>query len=158
MPTKFAPIPVLTESQERNFWAKVVPTGFCWEWTAQLTSGYGQFAVNRIGHKRGAHRLAYTLLVGPIPDGMELDHLCRNRSCVNPDHLDPVPRAVNQERIPDPLRMRPGAMPPWATTGKNVTGFCKHGHEYTPDNTYTYPDGRTECRICKSRNRRRARS
>lgn len=69
----------------------------CWVWTAARTSkGYGQF---RIGPRPvRAHRYAYTLLVGPIPDGLQLDHLCRNRLCVNPGHLEPVTNWENTLR------------------------------------------------------------
>lgn len=152
--TYTVPIPPLTESQHINFWAKVDPTGFCWNWTASVCKwGYGQFNVNRTGKKMQAHRIAYTALVGTIPEGLELDHLCRNTSCVNPDHLEPVTREENQARIPEQIRFgaRPkGWLPSWVTSGKNVTGFCKHGHEYTEDNTYYYKDGRTDCRRCKA--------
>lgn len=142
----------LTEREEYNFWRKVRPTGFCWEWTAhKISDGYGGFAVSRVGKKYVAHRVAYTLLVGPVAGDLELDHLCRNRACVNPDHLDPVTRAVNLSRIPNGARGG-GKIPPWVTSGKNVTGLCVRGHEYTDENTYTYRDGRTECRTCKKVN------
>ena len=154
MPTRFAPIPELTERQQTNFWAKVQPTGFCWDWIARTTKdGYGLFHVDRFGHTRVAHRIAYTLLVGEIPEGLELDHLCRNKACVNPDHLEPVTQQVNRDRVP--FVNLPGGLPPWVVSGKNVTGFCKHGHEYTDENTYVYPDGRTECRTCKRGHRRK---
>lgn len=85
---------------EERFWAKVQPTGFCWEWIASLKpNGYGQFSP-RPGRVAYAHRYAYELLVGPIPTGADLDHLCRNRRCVNPDHLDPVDRRTNLLRSP----------------------------------------------------------
>ena len=143
----------LTEREERNFWRKVSPTGFCWEWTAhKISDGYGGFAVARVGKKYVAHRVSYTLLVGPVAGDLELDHLCRNRACENPDHLDPVTRAVNLSRIPSPLTGGAGKMPNWVTSGKNITGLCVRGHEYTDENTYTYKDGRTECRICKKIN------
>lgn len=72
-----------------RFWEKVDKSGECWLWTAYTTKkGYGQTHIG--GKTKYAHRVAYELSVGPIPDGKELDHLCRNRACVNPDHLDPV--------------------------------------------------------------------
>src|SRR4051812_41628217 len=84
---------------EVRFWEKVekegaVPAdrpslGPCWEWTAFKLRGYGQFSPWK-GLLCRAHRYAYELLVGPIPEGHELDHLCRNRGCVNPAHLEPV--------------------------------------------------------------------
>lgn len=86
----------MTEVEER-FWAKVDAEGICWEWTAARNNkGYGVFAVHR---KNGlAHRFAYQTLVGPVSDGLELDHLCRNKTCVNPDHLEPVTCRVNNLR------------------------------------------------------------
>lgn len=87
--------PVLTD--EERFWAKVVPTGFCWNWVGGLDVGYGFFTVP--GRKFAAHRWAYENLVGPIPDGLHLDHLCLNTRCVNPDHLEPVTRAENTRRM-----------------------------------------------------------
>lgn len=91
-----------SQAQER-FWAKVEPTGFCWHWVSTIsTKGYGRAQMTpingpRIG--RGARRIAYELLVGPIPEGLEIDHLCRIRHCVNPDHLEPVTHAENIRRI-----------------------------------------------------------
>lgn len=90
-----------------RFWAKVdknapVPDyrpdlGPCWIWTACITAdGYGSFAPNRIA--RLAHRVAYELIVGAIPDGLTIDHLCRVRSCVNPGHLDVVTPGENYRR------------------------------------------------------------
>lgn len=72
------------------------PNTGCWLFTMVLNSGYGQIFVN--GRKWLAHRAAYELLVGPIPEGMTLDHLCRTRSCINPDHLEPVTIRENLRR------------------------------------------------------------
>lgn len=72
------------------------PAG-CWLWTGTIApNGYGYFAIK--GRSQQAHRVAYELLVGPIPDGLDLDHLCRVRACVNPDHLEPVTRSENNRR------------------------------------------------------------
>lgn len=80
---------------EVRFWAKVDKTDSCWLWTASVNQlGYGRFRVDNTTRVT-AHRYAYETLVGPIPDGQELDHLCRVRSCVNPAHLEPVSHREN---------------------------------------------------------------
>lgn len=69
----------------------------CWQWTAYVDpAGYGRFGVERKADY--AHRVSFELLVGPIPDGLVIDHLCRNRACVNPDHLEPVTELQNIQR------------------------------------------------------------
>ena len=79
---------------ERRFWAKVNKTDDCWIWTAQRTKhGYGQVRQNKVS--RMAHRVAYEWLVGPIPEGLVIDHLCENPACVNPAHLEPVTNSTN---------------------------------------------------------------
>lgn len=83
---------------EDRFWAKVDVRGPCWEWTASTRYGYGQFMVGN--RSMLAHRFAWQMLVGPIPDGLELDHLCRNPACVSPDHLEPVTHRENMRRAP----------------------------------------------------------
>ena len=92
----------MAETAER-FWSKVDRRGLdeCWEWLgAKLVKGYGHFflgGTRQEGNRRWvlAHRFAYEELVGPIPDGLDLDHLCRNVGCCNPAHLEPVSRSVN---------------------------------------------------------------
>jgi hypothetical protein len=117
--------------------------GGCWPWTgARNSSGYG---VIRIDDKtQQAHRVTYERFVGPIPDGMELDHLCRVRHCVNPAHLEPVTRHENWRR---------GEAPSAVNARKT---HCDSGHEFTPENTYVKPRGGRECRTCMSERRRRA--
>lgn len=84
-------------SEQLRFWAKVDAEGDCWVWTGALSdTGYGSFAP--AGKAKSAHRFAYESLVGPIPVGLQLDHLCRNRACVNPDHLEPVSATENTRR------------------------------------------------------------
>lgn len=105
---------------EARFLAKVsIPEdGGCWIWTAAKNSeGYGRFSVN--GTAEGAHRVSYELHKGPIPDGLVLDHLCRNTSCVNPDHLEPVTQRTNVIR---------GNAPTAANAARTE---CPYGHDYT---------------------------
>jgi hypothetical protein len=132
-----------------RFMAKVQKaiTG-CWEWTACCNQkGYGLF---RLGSRKFgtrqfilAHRFAYRHFVGPIPDGLTLDHLCRNRACVNPEHLEPVLHRVNVLR----------GIGPSAQNARKM--HCLRGHEYNAENTYTNSQGKRACRICK-RSRRAA--
>lgn len=104
----------------------------CQTWTgAKSWNGYGQFRYQ--GRVQYAHRVAYTLLVGPIPDELQLDHLCRNRACVNTDHLQPVTGQVNINR---------GRLPQSEKT------HCPKGHPYTLLNTIWYK-GQRYCRECK---------
>ncbi len=86
-------------TRSERFWAKVDTSGICWEWTGGKANGYGRFAITSAQRGPGrfaqSHRYAWEQLVGPIPDGLFLDHLCRNPACVNPDHLEPVTNRVN---------------------------------------------------------------
>ena len=91
----------LTPRESELFWAKVEKTETCWNWTRSLSKngGYGQYFTGSGPSKvvYMAHRLAYSLLVGPIPAGAQLDHICHNRTCVNPEHLRPVDHKQNAE-------------------------------------------------------------
>ncbi len=119
-----------------RFTAKYTPNPVteCWEWNAcRDQHGYGLFRND--GQMRRAHRLAYQWLVGPIPEGLVLDHLCRVRHCVNPKHLEPVTMQVNVLR---------GLAP----AAKNVSKtHCIKGHEFTEENTYVWRRKRN-CRAC----------
>lgn len=109
----------------------------CWEWTASKTeNGYGHFRLD--GRLVLAHRLAYEWLVGPIPVGLTLDHLCRVRHCVRPDHLEPV---TNRENI-----LRGESFSGRACAGKT---HCPAGHPYDEANTYLDPRGWRNCRVCR---------
>ena len=128
---------VLIISDHELFWSHVIPTGFCWLWEGGEGGegeGYGRARVN--GSMRAAHRVAYEALVGAIPDGMQLDHLCRIHLCVNPDHLEPVTPQENTLR---------GFGPAGINARKT---HCIHGHEFTPENTYIKGGWRI-CRECK---------
>lgn len=82
-------------SVEERFWSHVDASGDCWEWNGR-SDEYGRFGLN--GKVLLAHRFVWELLVGPIPDGMTIDHLCRNRYCVNPGHLEVVSGTENIRR------------------------------------------------------------
>lgn len=121
-----------------RFLAKVEKTETCWLWTAWIErNGYGRFWLD--GNQHGAHRVAYELFVGPIPKGLQIDHLCRIRHCVNPDHLEPVTAAENFRRSTGPDKRRE-----W---GRQNT-HCAEGHPYTEENTYRDGRGRS-CLTCK---------
>lgn len=124
---------------EERFWPRVRKTGTCWLWMGGCTpEGYGMFKAEK---QMGAHRYAYELLVGPIPPGLQLDHLCRVPRCVNPDHLEPVTNRENSLRGTSPL----------AQNARK--SHCPQGHPYDEENTYHY-DGERHCRECgRIRNR-----
>lgn len=107
--------------------SKVNFTGDCWLWLGEIKDdGYGKHG------GQVAHRVVYELLVGPIPDGLELDHLCRVTACVFPDHLEPVTRLEN-------IRRR-----------RASNDHCRNGHLYTPQTTYVRAGTTTRiCRICQ---------
>lgn len=110
----------------RRFMANVAAEDGCWIWQGRTNQGYGVYG------GRVAHREAYKRIIGPIPDGLELDHLCLRPACVNPAHLEPVTRAENARR-----------------RAANRT-HCKNGHEYTPENTRFYSDRGWKVRACRA--------
>lgn len=123
-----------------RFWTKVAFTPSCWLWRGYTRKGYGTF-VPRVGQKMPAHRFAYEFCVARIPTGLTLDHLCRVRSCVNPDHLEPV---TNRENVLRGVGL---------TARNAVKTHCLRGHEYTPQNTIQQANGRA-CRTCDNALRR----
>lgn len=108
----------------------------CWPWLGRIASnGYGQYRRHDL-----AHRAVYEALVGSIPEGLHIDHLCRNRWCVRPDHLEPVTQAENNRRS------RAGEV---NGARQRALTHCKRNHEFTPENTYVGTGGRRVCRTCK---------
>ena len=121
-----------------TFAARVVRSSSgCWEWQGTLRNGYGLISENGPAKSKRkqlkAHRYAYEAFRMPIPEGLTIDHLCRNRCCVNPFHLEPVTRGENLRRGP--------------FFGANKT-HCPRGHEYNEHNTYIDSKNGRRCREC----------
>lgn len=112
----------------------------CWNWTHTLRpDGYGLVSIGGPGERRQqrVHRVVYKLAVGPIPDRWVVDHLCRNRRCVNPEHLEAVEHRTNTLRGVSPA------------PSKAAQTHCIHGHELTADNVYIHPKrGTRNCHTC----------
>lgn len=129
-----------------RFWDKVSVNEEtkCWEWIAATNDdGYGSFW-NAANVK--AHRLSYIALVGEIPTGLELDHLCRVRHCVNPLHMQAVSHKVNMERAD------------FSDNANSKKTHCPHGHPFDGDNTYITPKGDRQCRECRREQSRKFRA
>lgn len=139
------PMPPVTEASLRKMWPHVkIPDG-CWEWTGAIhPKGYPvtistDNSRNSNGRVYLPHRLMAHWFKHDIPDGLEIDHLCKNKRCVNPDHLEAV---THRENIHRALK-RP---------------YCYRGHPQIPENRYSYSDGKERCRPCISANHAEARA
>ena len=135
------------EKWQHLFWIKVSVIENCWEWQGHRYNWkgwkYGIYSIE--GKEYKAHRVSWTLLKGEIPDGLVIDHLCRNHSCVNPQHLEPVSNAENVRR----------------GVGKKNKTHCINGHPYTKKNVHTYysskyPNGRRQCKICSRESQKKS--
>lgn len=122
----------------RDFWSYVEEDDSgCWLWRGPISSlGYGLYFGNRTGRATRAHRYAYEQMVGPIPKGLVLDHLCKTTICVNPGHLDPVPNGLNVKRGDSP-----------SSVNREKT-HCLNGHEFDSENTRITREGFRQCRAC----------
>jgi hypothetical protein len=121
---------------EWRFWSRVRIREGCWVWVGCRDQfGYGQISIDNVRVR--VHRVSYTWLVGPVPEGLELDHLCRNPSCCNPKHLEPVTHQENMIR---------GNAGKW----QRDKTHCKHGHRFTEDNIMPTGKGGVfrRCRAC----------
>lgn len=123
-------------SVEEQFFARVTERDGCWEYAGLDPRGYGQIQID--GQRVLAHRWSYEFLVAPIPEGLDLDHLCRNTACVNPWHLEPVTARVNTLR---------GIGPAAINAAKT---HCIRNHPFDAVNTYIAPNGSRKCRTCRA--------
>jgi|SRR6516162_3706690 len=109
----------------------------CWKWKGTLNRGYGQFTIGN-GRRVAAHRFIYGLVNGTIPEGLQLDHLCRNPYCVNPAHLEAVTGRVNKLRAPRNF-----------ASINHAKTHCSKGHPFDESNTAVRPTGQRRCKICE---------
>ena len=127
---------------EVRFWRYVDKTETCWLWTGARSRGYGRFVVAQRPTKLViAHRFAYEQLVGPIAEGLTIDHLCRVKHCVRPDHLEPVTMRVNVLRNTGPSAINAAAT------------HCVHGHPFDEANTLIKIKAGHQTRCCRTCNR-----
>ncbi len=132
-----------------RFWEKVEASpGDCWNWTGAKSHDYGCFWEGT--RVVGAHRFLWEQVNGAVPEGLELDHLCRNPACVNPQHLEVVTRRENILR---------GMLPEINKQHQLSKTYCPRGHAYDNENTYIIPsNGSRVCRVCKAATRKRWRA
>lgn len=124
----------------KRFWKKVEKTELCWLWTAGLQKDYGAFHMN--GRMRPAHRVIYEHIYGEIEKGLEIDHVCFTKNCVNPMHLEAVTPSVNTRR-----GIKNAGLVSQLYKSRKVE-YCSNGHKRTMGNTYI--NGKTKvCRVCQ---------
>lgn len=124
-----------------RFWRNVDTSGACWLWLTPRADGYGRVQIGWV--RRRAHVWAWEAVNGPVPEGLVLDHLCRQRACVRPEHLRPVTPRENT--------MAPGSLAVAKAHAERT--HCPHGHAYTTENTIRR-DGKRRCRTCVNAQRR----
>jgi hypothetical protein len=140
-------------SSKRNwvarFWNKVerIPWSGCWIWMGACSGGYGHVRLNR--ELKLAHRLCFEMHRGPIPDGLELDHLCRVPCCVNPSHLEAVTSSENTRRGRNPEVTR--------ARYAQIT-HCPKGHPYAGENLRVTGSGNRYCLTCRRESKRAQRA
>lgn len=117
--------------------------GGCWLWQGSIRNGYGLTWWD--GRVMNAHRAVYSIMVGPVPEGLELDHLCEVKNCVCPAHLEPVTHAENVRRAGGMAKALAAELERRATRT-----HCKRGHPFDEGNTYRRSNGTRECRACRT--------
>lgn len=121
----------------QRFWSNIVITDGCWLWKGYINKdGYGRFKIKNRHYM--VHRFSYERYKEEIPEGLEIDHLCRHRNCVNPEHLEAVTHLEN---------IRRGDLSYNGALNRNKV-YCLHGHEFNEVNTYYRPNGKRNCREC----------
>jgi hypothetical protein len=137
IPGKPSGVPVNDPSVTARFWSKVDRTGQCHLWTGHVTkNGYGRWTWC-VGRAAYAHRVAWEIARGNVPTGLVIDHICRNRRCVNVDHM----------RV---ATIRENVLSGESGSARNAAkSSCVHGHAFTPENTYRLSTGGRHCRACK---------